>query len=82
MTRKKELRYRDAPWYVKAWRWRFLLPVPFKATFWTLSGILRGGDRLPFRVNYSIARGLADVKMGRYVTSGELFAKLRAKRGN
>lgn len=57
-------RYQFQPWYVRIWRRRHYIPIPFRALrFWCAS--LEGGGHsyLSFRSCWSIAKGLAQGRM-------------------
>lgn len=53
-------RFQYQPWYVKLWRYRYYIPIPFYATkMWLFSK----WDCFSFGNAWSIAVGLAQVKM-------------------
>jgi len=74
MNRDKTNRYQYQPWYIKLWRRRHYIPIPFVAASIYLASerarmksVLLSADEdwvpLSWRNSWSIAIGLAQVKM-------------------
>ncbi len=59
---KPIIRYQHSPWYVKIWRWRWKLLVPFEAMEILIANL---GEEGP-RVCWKIAQGLAEYRMHWY----------------
>jgi len=58
----KSDRYQFQPWYIKLWRRRHYLRIPYSAFRMVI--LTRCGERpFSFRTAWSVAIGLADVKM-------------------
>ena len=74
----KDDRYQYQPWYVKLWRKRHILPVPFRALRWWMKALQKplydenGYRRDTFYICYSIERGMADYNMKHYYTLEEV----------
>jgi hypothetical protein len=69
-------RYRECTWYVRAWRWRHRLVVPFEWAYRIVWRALHGYP-LQSRLDWGIALGEADFRMHRYITGEEAEAWLR-----
>lgn len=70
-------RFQCQPWYIKLWRYRWYIPIPFKATFWWLKNKFSGREQERFYFFWSIAIGLAQSPMEWYHTMDEVFGKYR-----
>jgi hypothetical protein len=58
----KDKRYQNQPWYIKLWRRRFYLLIPYRtATIYWYNR--KEEDKISFKNCYSIAIGLAQVNM-------------------
>lgn len=83
---KKIKRYQECSWYIKAWRYRYVLAVPFKWVWYMTFGRFIVTDdetgcdeRVYGDVLWSLLRGDADGRMNYWWTTDEVKAKLRAK---
>jgi hypothetical protein len=78
MNRDKSNRYQYQPWYIKLWRRRHYLSIPFVALRAHLS---RPEDlhRPPFKIAWSIAIGLAQVKMNWLYDWSDLKERLEVR---
>jgi len=65
------VRFQHAPWYIKAWRLRFYLTIPFRAVrmWWNRAP----DDDLPFSFWWGLATGIAQMEMRWWYTSEEVF---------
>ena len=77
-----KIRFQECPWYVRLWRWRYYLLVPFKATkFWIYNkyyyfNIPSEEDYLSFNNCLSIAKGLAQSSMKWYYSFDEVEMRI------
>jgi hypothetical protein len=71
--RDKKDRYQFQPWYIKLWRRRYYLKIPFNA----ISIWIRGKER--FRFAWSISIGLAQCKMNWLYDWEEVRGRLKEK---
>jgi hypothetical protein len=63
-SRHNIVRFQDSPWYVKLWRYRYYIPIPYSAV---RTYILDGKALdLSFANAWGIAVGMAQVKMHWY----------------
>ena len=71
-------RYQNQKWYVKLWRKRHIVPVPYFAFRWWLKELKQplydkdGRRRLNFKTCLSVQMGMADHKMKHYFTQEEV----------
>lgn len=67
-------RYQYQPWYVRLWRKRHLIPIPYRAikTWWRALG---SHSQVSFKNAWSIEHGFAHVEMEWYYTSEEMWEK-------
>jgi hypothetical protein len=74
-------RYQFQPWYIKLWRRRHTIPVPYYAlrSWWRH---LDKHDPTPFRFAWDIEMGWAHIKMGWWITSEEMDYEERTTRKN
>ena len=74
----KENRFQFQPWYVKLWRRRHQLLIPYEALRTYMGGRKRNswGSRSAWHIAWSIAVGEADMKMEWWWTSDELKERL------
>lgn len=68
-------RFQESPWYIKLWRFRYYSLIPFKACVYFLNA-RSAGDPVPFSIAWSIAVGMAQVKMHWYYTMAETQEQL------
>lgn len=73
-------RYQYQPWYVKLWRRRHYLPIPFQAARMYLA-TRKQRRPLSFRNAWSVAIGLAQVRMIWLHDWDELRVRLEKKLG-
>jgi len=78
--RDKADRYQHQPWHVKLWRRRHYIPIPFVAVRIYLA-TRKSREGLPFRAAWSIAIGLAQVKMNWLHDWSEIRDRLDARIG-
>ena len=76
-----ELRFQYCPWYMKLWRYRYYIPIPYyavRAYIWQFYHIEKGEieEPLPLRVHWGIAKGMAQVAMKWYYTMEEVEKRL------
>jgi hypothetical protein len=64
-------RFQFQPWYVKLWRLRYYLLIPYEA----LINYMRGSGS--FRMAWSIAIGEAQIEMEWWWTSEEVMERLK-----
>jgi hypothetical protein len=72
MQRYFLIRYQDCPWFVRFWRCRYYLAVPFLWLHWYF--FHRSQDRmlqLPSKEYWAVLQGLAEYKMQYYYTKEE-----------
>jgi len=71
-------RFQHQPWYIRLWRRRHLIPVPFLA----LRGWIRcwGLPDNEFRIMWRIAMGDACFKMQWFYTQEEVMNQLRPRK--
>lgn len=78
--RNKADRYQHQPWYVKLWRRRHYVPIPLAALrMWLSRPHCEDGEVLSFKVCWSIAIGLAQVKMNWLHDWSEIRDRMRRK---
>ena len=70
-------RFQECPWYIKLWRYRWYLAIPFMAfDMWVKNVLDQPFDEdLPFKNAWGIATGIVQMKMGWYYTSEEIKEK-------
>ena len=79
-------RYQYQPWYVKLWRWRFMIPTYHRALFdwWPNRGKPMFNDpecrNWTYRDFLSLEKGMANSKMKWYYTMDEVKEHLEQKR--
>ena len=71
-------RFQDQPWYVKLWRYRWYLKVPFDTVRIYFANKKFVEDKLYFA--YSLAMGEAHIKMNWLYTMDEAMKVLENKR--
>lgn len=75
-------RFQCQPWYIRLWRYRYYLPVPFKATSWWIGDHVRkNGRKEPFSLFWGLALGLAQGPMKWYYTMFETFDGVEKRYG-
>jgi hypothetical protein len=75
-------RFQCQPWYIRLWRYRHYLPIPFKAVRWWISDHTRkDGRKEPFDLFWGLAIGLAQGPMKWYYTMFETFARIQKRFG-
>ncbi len=68
----KDNRYQFQPWYVKLWRRRHYISVPFMALgFWD--------TEMSWRTSWSLAKGLAQGKMNWVYTMKEVMERIEKR---
>lgn len=77
---ERHQRYQYQSWWVKRWRDRYLLRVPWHA-FRTWCHQFKSQRPLPWKHCWSIERGMADVFRGYLYDSSELTEDLKPKGG-
>lgn len=75
-------RFQHQPWYVRLWRRRHQLAVPFQATRWWLHHRNKGHPDSDFRFHWSLAMGIAHHRMKWTYTSAEVFGSLFPSRSS
>ena len=72
-------RFQYRPWYVRLWRRRHLISIPYRAirTWWKA---LNTHSPLSFKNAWSIEHGWAHIAMDWYYTSEEIMERLNEKR--
>ena len=66
-------RYQDQPWYIRLWRRRYYIPIPWKAfKMWV-------GSKERFGLCWSLAVGMAQADMSWYYTWEEVKERLEKK---
>ena len=76
------LRYQYCSWYIKLWRCRYLLPVPFFTLYYWLRQMFKVSkeERCSFGLILSINKGNADFMMKYYYTIDEIKENLKLNR--
>lgn len=76
---KPEDRYQFQPWYIKLWRRRYLILVPYFAlkSWWKH---LDSHEPLRLKHAWSIERGWAEIKMQWWITAEEMKHEERITR--
>jgi hypothetical protein len=70
-------RYQNQPWYIKVWRCRYYIPIPFRAIlFW----LRCTDDECSFNLCWSIEVGMAQYHMKYYYTIEEVEDRLNLPR--
>ena len=70
-------RYQCQPWYIKLWRRRWYLTIPY----WTIRAWLNSNNHgFDFRVLWGITTGMAQSQMKWYYTSEESKARLEKRK--
>jgi phenolic acid decarboxylase len=70
-------RFQDQPWYVKLWRFRWYLKIPFDTITYRFKSRFTDGE---WKKAYSLAIGDAQYKMKWFYTLDEAREKLSKKR--
>lgn len=75
-------RFQCQPWYIRLWRYRHYLPIPFRAVRWWISDHIRkDGRKEPFDLFWGLAIGLAQGPMKWYYTMFETFGRIQSRFG-
>ena len=80
-------RFQNKPWYIKLWRYRWYIPIPFKATRSWLHGLILDikepihshNRALSFKTCWSIHVGMAQGDMEWFYTMDEVMGDFRSK---
>lgn len=73
-------RFQNQPWYIKLWRFRWYLLIPFEAVYWFLIDEIRQPkDKLDFKIHWSVAIGLAQHRMKWFYTADEVISQFKFK---
>jgi hypothetical protein len=80
MSRDKSNRYQYQPWYIKLWRRRHYILIPF-VTVRIYLATMMARESLPFRTTWGLAIGLAQVKMNWLHDWSEIRDRLVAHKG-
>lgn len=60
----KQDRFQYQPWYIKLWRYRWYLTIPYCAIkWWIVANVSNEYDSMSFKHEWSMAKGMAQVKM-------------------
>jgi len=77
MSQKSD-RYQNQPWYVRLWRRRHYVPIPYRAVrIWVSDR--KSDDPIGFRNCWGLAIGLAQCSMKWYYDWDEVKARLDRK---
>lgn len=71
----KEVRFQNCPWYIRLWRYRHYLTIPF----WTIRTWLGSGEPLSFDICWVISKGMAQHRMKWYYTMDEVRDRVDRK---
>lgn len=74
--RKRTLRFQESPWPIKLWRFRYYLLIPYKAIKYYLAS-KSSQEPMSFSASWSVAIGMAQVKMYWYYTIEETVSYLQ-----
>lgn len=73
-------RYQHQKWYVKLWRRRYYIPIPYYALVnYIKFRLLKDDDAYDFRMCWSISKGLAQVQMKWYYDFDEVKDRIKRK---
>lgn len=70
-------RFQESSWYVKLWRYRWYITIPFITFGMWFRSLFYSGQRLDLREMWAISTGIVQIKMGWYYTSDELKEKIK-----
>ena len=73
------IRFQNCPWYVRLWRFRFYLLIPFLALRRQLVAYYHDDNSLTFNEYWKIEIGVAQCAMLWYYDSDEVFDKIRER---
>jgi hypothetical protein len=76
-------RFQECSWYVKLWRYRFYLTIPFEwswVTILTTLGIRNYDPMFKGKFLWRLLKSIAQCHMNWTYTTEEVFGKLKTKR--